>query len=99
MPQSGELKRIHGAYVSDNEISSILEPYRAKVEPLSNVQIVEREKKQEETLKNKEKMGIFRRALDWWSSLKVRERKTIINGALYVITLLLGQSKNKPRRR
>lgn len=99
LPQSGELKRIHGAYVSDNEISSILEPYRAKVEPLSNVQIVEREEKQEETLKNKEKMGIFRRALDWWSSLKVRERKTIINGALYVITLLLGQSKNKIRRR
>lgn len=99
LPQSGELKRIHGTYVSDNEISSILEPYRAKVEPLSNVQIVEREEKQEETLKNKEKMGIFRRALDWWSSLKVRERKTIINGALYVITLLLGQSKNKIRRR
>ncbi len=99
LPQSGELKRIHGAYVSDNEISSILEPYRAKVEPLSNVQIVEREEKQEETPKNKEKMGIFRRALDWWSSLKVRERKTIINGALYVITLLLGQSKNKIRRR
>lgn len=99
LPQSGELKRIHGAYVSDNEISSILEPYRAKVEPLSNGQIVEKEEKQERTPKNKEKTGIFRRVLDWWSSLKVRERKTIINGALYAITLLLGQSKNKTRRR
>lgn len=99
LPQSGELKRIHGAYVSDNEISSILEPYRAKVEPLRDGQIVEKEEKQERTPKNKEKTGIFRRALDWWSSLKVRERKTIINGALYAITLLLGQSKNKTRRR
>lgn len=94
LPQNGELKRIHGAYVTDAEIAKILEPYKCEIKPLP-LKTEEENDKEKKTVKEKKKEGFFRRCLNWWSSLRVRERKVIINGFKYCITLFLGTQKRR----
>lgn len=97
LPQNGEIKRIHGAYVPDSQIDEMLKPYRRKIKPLVSV-----EKASEETSKQEKKTpkeSFFRRCLNWWSSLRVRERKVLIRGLTYLGTLVLGLFETRKRRR
>ena len=91
---AGGLKRIHGAYVADNDIREILEPFRGKVEELSleEYQVPEKEKKHPAPQKEP---GVFRRLLNWWSSLKVRERKTLVSGIVYLFSKLTAAPKRR----
>ncbi len=99
LPQNGEIKRIHGAYVSDVQIGEMLRPYRRKIKPLPLRQEETPATEKQVKSKAKEKPGFFRRCLNWWSSLRVRERKTIIRGLTYLGTFVLGQLKTSNRRR
>ena len=91
LPQNGELKRVHGAYIDDAGIREILAPYAAKVAPLEPKQTAEKQKPK--AAAEKGKAGWFARLWRWWTSLKVRERKTIIAGLAALLNWLLGNKK------
>lgn len=77
----GSLKRIHGAYVSDTDIKSILSPYRAKTNLLQNI------KKTKEEINEKDiKPNCI---IEFWCSLKKGERKTIINWFLSIVKMII----------
>lgn len=83
---NGELKRVHGAYMPDDEIAALLEPYRGEVKPL-----VRREAAEAPT-EAKSRNGIFRTLFEFWSSLRQREKKTIISGVLTFLGFITGRS-------
>lgn len=93
---NGELKRVHGAYVADKDIVRILEPYRRTVAPL-----VESEPKAEpaprtgRAEKTKAEKSWPRKILDFWSSLRQREKKTIINGLFWLFNQFSGKNNRR----
>lgn len=93
LPQNGEMTRIHGAYVSDEEISQAVEPHRCTIEPLvlpkkeTEVATV----KEKKAVVEKEKKGFFRRFLDFWSSLGARNRKLITNAIISGLAYFFAQ--------
>lgn len=96
LQSDGQLKRIHGAYMPDNDIVKMLEPYRAEVKAF---------KQEDETVKNisaeeqkKEKKSILRKGLEFWSSLRQREKKTIISAIVGGTGYLLGGNSKKSKR-
>ena len=111
LPQNGEIKRVHGAYVPDDGIAKLLEPHRCKIEPLklnlpepaSSSTVVTKTADGKVVVKKKE--GFFRRCLNWWSSLRVREQKAIIRGFKYALAFVIGlcatqgKSKSTSKRR
>ena len=111
LPQNGEIKRIHGAYIPDEGIVAMLTPHRCKIAPLklNDNQPEEKGKLPATTtsgkIAEKKKEGFWRRCLNWWSSLRVREQKAIVRGFKYVVAFLIGlcaaqsQKNNSKRRR
>ncbi|MDR1694074.1 MAG: hypothetical protein LBR70_02630 [Lactobacillaceae bacterium] len=93
LQSNGELKRIHGAYMPDENIAKMLEPYRAAVKPFAPVK--NKEISETPTSKPEEEKSVFRKGLEWWSSLRRREKKTIISGAIVGAGYLLGKIKKK----
>lgn len=89
----GMLKRIHGAYMPDEEIAAMLEPFRAEVKPLKLA--MSEEKEETKPAAGKSKSGFWRGLLDFWSSLRQREKKTIIAGLAYVVNLFIGSVTKK----
>ena len=87
----GEIRRVHGAYVSDEEIAAMLAPYRGKVK----ARLPEMPPEAEKTAAEK-KTGWLRGLLNFWSSLRQREKKTLISGIVYLFGWLAG--KNRSRR-
>ncbi len=88
----GNLRRVHGAYLPDKEIAAVLEPFRAEVKPLK---LAVQEKEEAMPAAGKSKSGFWRGVLDFWSSLRQREKKTIIAGLAYVVNLFIGSVKKK----
>ncbi len=89
LSSDGSLLRVHGAYVTDNEIAALLQPYRAKItKQLKHVR--EMPNGPEEIKSN----CLF----EFWCSLKSSERKTIISWLLSLITLLIKSFLPKRRR-
>lgn len=91
---NGELKRVHGAYVSDAQIAAMLKPFRASVKPLDlPLTKTEDEGAKPEVKKTK---SWWRRLWDFWLSLRQKDRKLIINGFFWVLGLLTGKQITKP---
>ena len=73
----GTLTRIHGAYIPDDDIAAMLQPYQGIVKPLP-------EQKEEETPAKEKKLAVTKEKIkrncvfEWWCSLRRREQKTII---------------------
>ncbi len=107
LPQNGEIKRVHGAYVPDDEIAEILKPYHKKVadwEKFLPKEIKEADlpqtTKKGEVKPQKAKEGFFRRCLNWWSGLRVREQKTVIRWLKYFVSAaiaIMGAKQNRRR--
>ncbi len=76
----GGLQRLHGAYINDNDIRTLLAPWQGESSPLLPKKRTQRENTAQAPAAQKQKKSLFRQLLSWWSSLKVRERKTIISG-------------------
>ena len=100
----GKLQRIHGAYLPDGEIKKIVDEYRGEVKPIITP------KKAEETsviiktsgkeMPEKKKEGWFSRCWKWWCNLGVRQRKVIVNGVIYLFSMVVGgQSKSSSKRK
>lgn len=94
LASDGDLKRIHGAYAPDSEVSAMLKPYRAEVKPLV---LPEKDRFQKDEVKSKNEKGFFRRIWDFWTSLRQKDKKVIVNGVMYLFSLFV-TSKNKKRR-
>ncbi len=80
LASDGNLLRIHGAYITDNEIATMLKPYQAK--------ITKRPKHVSPMPSEPEKVK-SNCLFEFWCSLKSGERKTIISWVLSLITLLI----------
>ncbi len=93
LASNGELQRIHGAYMPDNQIEGILEPFRAAIKPLDLKKETEQQDSKPTTIK-KEK-GFFRKLWDFWVSMRVRDRKMVINGIMSVFALFVKNSKSR----
>lgn len=89
---SGELQRVHGAFVADEDIRKMLAPYRSSVKPL----VLPSEKNSTRVEKKQAKDGWLSRLWKFWRSLRQKDRKLIVSGVLYVVHLL---TDGKGRRR
>ncbi len=92
----GTLKRIHGAFIEDKDIREMLEPYRAEVKPLALPKI---EKNTKTARQNTErKVSWWGRIWKFWTSLRQRDKKLIINGVFYVLGLVTGNTSKRKKR-
>lgn len=92
---NGELKRVHGAYVSDKQIATILAPFRATVNPLDLP-----EQAQEEKSADKKHKSWLRRIFDFWFSLRQKDRKLIIRFLMGILQInVKTNSTTKSKRR
>ena len=75
---SGELTRIHGAYISTEEIETKLEPYRAEVKEILKEENIEQIAKTEEKTKKKKQFFLIAWLVALWKYLGKREQKKLI---------------------
>lgn len=91
----GTLKRVHGGYIADDEISSLLAPFRGKVSgfPFSRAE--------NKPVKKAEKSspGFFRRIWNFWSSLRQKDKKLIINGIFFLLGQFSGKTQTRKKRK
>lgn len=87
---NGDIKRLHGAYMSDSDIEKMLEPYRGKVKPF-----IYKEEKAVEAVREKKSKSMWKRGLEAWSNLRQKDKKTLIAGATAVVGYLWGKVKKK----
>ena len=91
---NGELKRVHGAYVTDEQIAAMLKPFRASVKPLDLPQVKTEDKGAKPEAKKTKSW--WHRLWDFWLSLRQKDRKLIINGFFWLLGLLTGKQIAKP---
>ena len=75
---SGELTRIHGAYISTEEIEAILEPYKAEVKEILKGEKEQTNNKKEEKPKKKKTFFLIAWIVALWKYLGKREQKKLI---------------------
>ena len=93
LASNGELTRMHGAFMSDNDILEILKPYKTNT--------IARKLSKKETVKTKEKSkdSWINRIIKAWSDLRVKDRKMIINTIKsvfkFIFTLIINNKSKK----
>ncbi len=96
---NGELKRIHGAYVKDDDIDNILKPYRCKTAPMpQKVPPLSRGGQEGSAISSKSpkpQKSWFRRLFEGWNNLRVKDKKVIIGAITWVFGTLLGTAKKR----
>lgn len=96
LASNGELKRIHGGYMSDNDIIQMLKPYQAKVKA-QKLQANDTTNTKE--TKEKKQDGWFKRMIKAWGDLRVKDREMIINAIKavfkFIFALFINNSKKK----
>ena len=96
LASNGELKRIHGGYMSDNDIIEMLKPYQAKVKA-QKLQANDTTNTKE--TKEKKQDGWFKRMIKAWGDLRVKDREMIINAVKavfkFIFALFINNSKKK----
>lgn len=99
LPSGGNIKRVHGAYISDENIDNILRPYRGNVAPFtppaSTSSNVSAQSSGKDVAPHKPEKSWFRKMFDTWSSMTKKQQKTIIAGFTWLIAFLLGNNKKK----
>ncbi len=95
---NGELLRVHGAYIEDEDIKAILSPYACKISPLKL------EKKEDIASKNttstKDTPSLLTRFALFWSKLRQKDKDLIIKGIKYIFTFVVNQiSKASSKKR
>ena len=86
----GNLKRVHGAYMPDEKIAEMLEPFRGEIKKIYT-------KKQDDNniVASKTNKSFFRKIWDFWTSLRQKDRKIIINTISFIIGYLTGSKKRR----
>ena len=106
LASDGNLKRLHGAYMPDDDIEEMLKPYAAKVKPWPFAKKMEEKKVKEvvakpaKTVKAEKKENWLKTCWTFWKKLKVYDRKMIINALKYIITFIIGlMAEEKARKK
>ncbi len=81
----GTLRRLHGAYISDEDIANMLKPYAQVIKPLK---LKLPEKTVAKDVKPSE--SLYRRIFRFWSNLRQKDRDMIIRYGKYAIAYLAG---------
>lgn len=98
LASNGELIRMHGGYIPDNEITETLKPYQAKIKELK---LETTETKEDKKIKNsnKKQEGWFKRLIKAWGDLRVKDRKMIIDTTKaifkFIFTIFINKSSKK----
>ncbi len=95
LSSTGDLKRIHGAYMPDKEIAETLEPWRGEVKALKLPEKAVPQKEEKASASAKKGKGFFRRIWDFWTSLRQKDKKMIIAVVMYVVNMFVGNSKKR----
>lgn len=90
---NGTLTRLHGAYVQDTDISTLLKPFRADIKPLK----LTPEKNNLSTPRDKPQKPLYKRLFDFWHNLRQKDRKLIIQFSKYAFTFLAGFFNNRKK--
>ncbi len=75
---NGEMKRIHGAYITTQEIEAILKPYHKKVEDILQDKETKKDNKTEEKPKKKKQFFLIAWIVALWKYLGKREQKKLL---------------------
>ena len=80
----------------DEEIAAMLAPFRGEVKPFSPT-FIPKLSGQPETREqtNTGQPGFWHRALNFWSGLRQREKKTIVSGIFYLFGVIFGSVRKK----
>jgi len=91
LASDGQLKRIHGAYIDDKKIAEFLQPLRMTIKPieLSQNQADDSEKKSDKKTEKNNKSW-WKRAWNFWASLRQKDKKVIINIVFALLGFLFG---------
>ena len=92
LTSGGELKRIHGAYMPDDAIAAMLAPYRGTVKPLPAAQ---QELPPVSTAKMPKEKSLWRQLWDFWTSLRQKDKRAIINGIAFVAGYFTSSRRKK----
>lgn len=90
LASDGNIKRIHGAYMPDDKIAELLEPFRGEV-PL----LPAKQQQPQTEPADKPQKGWFRRAWDFWTSLRQKDKKAIINAAVFAAGFVSGKKSKR----
>jgi len=107
LASDGNLKRLHGAYMPDDDIEEMLKPYAAKVKGWTFAKKAKEETKTKEletksvkTVKAEKKENWLKTCWTFWKKLKVYDRKMIIKALKYIITFIIGlMAEEKARKK
>ena len=104
LASDGNLKRLHGAYMLDDDIADMLKPYEGKEKPWNFVKKEATEGKKEQVksvkaTKPEKKESWLKKCWTFWMKLKVSDRKMVINAIKYIFTFVAGLVANKSAKR
>lgn len=100
LASDGQLKRIHGAYIDDKKIAEFLEPLRTTIKPIAlpqNQNDNDEEKSDKKTEKSKKSW--WRKVLDFWESLRQKDKKIIINMVFALFEFLFGTKEKEKKKK
>ena len=97
LASNGELKRVHGAYMPDKKIEEFLAPLHSPVKPLKlkNMEISAKETSSatdKAGAKASKKKSIFRRIVDFWGSLRQKDKKLIWRAIFALWGMIVGKN-------
>ena len=96
LSSNGELKRVHGAYIEDDNIKAMLAPHKCTVKSLK----LEKDNtpKNKETSSPKDNPSFITRFAIFWSRLRQKDRDLIIKGIKYIFTLIFNYIKQNQKK-
>jgi DNA segregation ATPase FtsK/SpoIIIE-like protein len=100
LASDGQLKRIHGAYIDDKKIAEFLEPLRTTIKPIAlpqNQTADDEKKSDKKTEKNKKPW--WKKVLDFWESLRQKDKKIIINAMFALLEFLFGTKEKEKKKK
>ena len=101
LQQNGTLTRILGAYVSNDDISQVISPYRCQIkDEILDRSVSERSNdmknyKKEEKIEKEKNKSIWAKAYEAWKRIGRRNQTKIINFAVSFITTAINGKKRK----
>lgn len=93
LSSNGQLQRVHGAYIADDEIKAVLEPYRAEVKPLP---VTSKPQRAEAEQQEKSESWLMK-ILNFWASLGKRKQKAIVDTIIYLFFGAVSKRKGKKK--
>ncbi|MBR5599204.1 MAG: DNA translocase FtsK [Alphaproteobacteria bacterium] len=89
----GKIIRVHGAYIDDSGIKSMLEPYRCTIK--HKITIADKKDSVSET--TKEKPSALLRFAKFWLKLSRKDRDLIIRAIKYIFTFIVNYIKDNKK--